>query len=263
MVDVTFLKNDGVFVADDYQSLERASGRLRELANDGKQEIRRNTGNGIGAAPAVEAVLMAAATVEDAAIDIVANNKPSIASSVQKQFDDDLGRNITLYMDLLQGRSQVSANQNRVNLEGISNVSYTSFAFYNSNTTLVDNSAETLLDDTNLGDVLLGVLMHPAEAAFIEAVGSLAATTYSGTGDGTLDKQELFRGSVAETITITASTGGPGATFAVVGSVGGAYGSYTSGSGDAVVGPICINISDGATDFDAADEFTITSVVVA
>lgn len=263
MVDKIFLKNDGVFIADDYQSLERASGRLRELADDGKQEIKRNAGNGLGAAPEVEAVLMAAETYESALADIVTNSYPIISTSSQKQIDDDLGRHITLYMDLLQGRSQVLANQNRINLEGISNESFTNFEFYNSDTTLVDNSGETILDDTNLGDILLGVLMNPEEATFYEGVGSMTGTAYAGTGDGTLDKQELLRGSVVEDITITASNGGPGADFDVVGSVGGSYGTYTSGTGPAVVGPVYIDISDGGTDFVATDEFTITSVAIA
>ena len=259
MVDKILLKNDGTFVADDYQSLERASGRLRELENDGKQLIKRNRGNGLGGEPANEAALLAASVYEAAIADTA---KPGLYVDTDKVFDDDLGRNITLYMDLIQARVQVPANQSRVNNDGKPRNGNKGFLIYNTNTTLVDNRGVVDGDDQNLGDVLLGILTSPNAASFYENAGSLTDTTYSGTGDGTLDKQELLNGSVAETITITASSGGPGATFDVVGSVGGAYGSYTSGSGDAIVGPVCINISDGATDFVATDEFVITSVEV-
>jgi len=256
MVDITFLKNDGYFVADDYQSLERASGRLRELAVDGTQEIRRNRGNGLEEAPSVEAVLMAASTYEAALADIETNAKPSISTTTQKQIDDDLGRHITSYMDLIQGNSQAKAG-----LYGTTNAAYANFEFYNSDTTRVDNRDSSLPDFENFGDVLMGAMLHPDVANYLANVGSLSATTYSGTGDGTI-AVSLKSGSVAETITVTAAGGGPGATFAVVGSISGALGNVVSGAGETDLGVICLDISDGAADYVATDEFTVTSVAI-
>lgn len=263
MVDVTFLKNDGVFVADDYQSLERASGRLRELADDGVQEIQRNRGNGIGSEPAVEAVLMSASVYDAALADIAANSYPSInASAVQEFLDDDLGRNITQYLDLIQGKSQVNSVISKTVAQGKSNEAFAVFKFINTKTTYVDNSAVIVEDGVNLGDVALGYLLHPSMASFLQNTDSLTATAYVGTGNGTISVS-LKEGSIAEDITVTATSGGaPGADFAVVGSISGALGTVTADGGSVDLGVVVIEVTDGATAFEIGDEFTITSVAI-
>lgn len=262
MVDKVLLKNDGVFVADDYQGLYKAAGRLRELAVDGYQEIKRNAGNGLGSAPAVEAVLMSAASYDAALASIASNEYPSISALDAVEFiDDDLGRNITQYMDLIQGKAQVASLQSKVNALGKSKDAFALFKFINSKTTLVDNSSAVSVDDSNLGDKVLGYLMHPKMASYLNNVDDLTATAFVGTGDGTI-AVTLKEGSVAETITVTASGDGPGATFAVVGSVSGALGNVVSDGGAVDLGTVIIEITDGGIDFLTGDEFTITSVAI-
>lgn len=259
MVNKTYLKNDGVFVADDYQSLERASGRLLELAEDGTQEIKRSRGNGLGTEPSVEAVMMSASLFDAALEDIEANSYPSISySSVQEFMDDDLGRNVTQYMDLIQGKSQVNSVLAKVNALGKTNNAFAVFKFINTKTTYVDNSSVVLSDDNNLGDVALGYMLHPKMASFLQNTDDLTSIAYVGTGDGVISAS-LKEGSVLETITVTATSA---TEFDVVGSVSGALGSVTAGAGDTDLGVIVISITVGGTPFEIGDEFTIESIAI-
>lgn len=261
MVDKTILKNDGVFVADDYQGLERASGRLRELADDQSQSIQRRRSTGLsGDTQSVDAVLVSGTYYDNKLDAIATNDYPSIAlQNAQKYFDDDLGRNITNYLNLIQGTAQIKQLRPQVNAIGTNNNEFAVFEFYNTATTLVDDSSATRMDDQNLGDKKLGVLLHPDVYDFFET--SLTGTTFSGTGNGEANIR-LKKGALAETITVTATSAGPGASFDVVGSVNGSYGTITSGTGEKEFSNFFLEVTDGSVAYGIGDEFTITSVAV-
>ena len=85
--------------------------------------------------------------------------------------------------------------------------------------------------------------------------GGAGTPSYTGVGDGTITGLAGGRSSVAETITLTALDD---THFAVNGSVSGSLGTATVGTAFSS-GQIGFTIDAGATDFEAGDQFTVTT----
>lgn len=248
MTTITLNKDDGIFVYEDYLK-GRAALRIKELSGDiPSQSIKRNS-NGT-----TEAVLVSQTwyATRQAAFD--AADAPTFDSLAEKRDDDYMGGNLSLMIDLILGRRQVASRAQKLANEGITQDCFKSYDICESKPYWVDNSnAITLEANTKQGGVSVAFLLHPGEYAALAA--APVATTYAGTGDGTISSSLHPGGSIAETITVTATSA---TTFDVVGSVSGALGSVTIGT--TFVSPqITIDIVAGGTAFVATDEFTITS----
>ena len=246
MATLTINKDDGIFIYDDYLK-GRAALRIKELNSTiPSQSIRRGS-NG-----EVEAVLVSKAWYDTNA----GVNAGTFAANLEVQDDDFMGSNLSTMIDLIQGRAQTKELITRVSNEGISGDAFKAYCLIEKKAFWVDNSNEIILEPTSkVGGDTKAYLLHPIHYASL--AGTPVDTTYVGTGDGTLDKQELKpAGAIAETITVTATSA---TSFDVVGSVTGAIGTLTVG--ETFDSPqICLLITAGGTPFVAADEFTIDSV---
>jgi hypothetical protein len=88
--------------------------------------------------------------------------------------------------------------------------------------------------------------------------GSHGAISQTGTGNGKLTNFRALSSAVAETWTITATSGGPTAAFSVVGSVSGAQAAATVGTAYSVPGKVAFKLIDGSVDFIVGDQFQVT-----
>jgi len=248
LATLTINKDDGIFVYEDYLK-GRAALRIKELNSTiPSQSIRRDS-NGD-----VEAVLVSKDWYDTQVAAF--GSAPTFAASLEVRDDDYMGSNLSTMIDLILGRSQTKGRRTKVNNEGISGDAFKGYDLLELKGFYVDNSNEIILEPTTkVGGDTKAYLLHPSHYAALATTPT--DTTYAGTGDGTLDKQELKPGgSVAETITVTATSA---TSFDVVGSVTGAIGTLTV---DAVFdsAQICLLITAGGTPFVGGDLFTITSV---
>lgn len=210
MADRIILKNSGVFVADDYQGLERASGRLLELAEDIQQPIQRRSGRGFSDEQNVEAHLVSYdhyKQKKDAFDSAGDYGAPFISVEESELFDDDLGRNITKYIDLIQGRSQVLSGLPEVVRLGTSLGAYRNISFKDSAKIIVDNATIVREDGKVIGGNKLGILVHPDVHNFIESI-TPEAITFVGTGNGTISDVSMKKGSIDEEVTVEMTNAG-------------------------------------------------------
>lgn len=115
------------------------------------------------------------------------------------------------------------------------------------------NTSGDFFTDTkrgNISDIAVGYM----------AKGNIVDNTYVGTGNGAISAQAAFEAQREETISLTATTTGPSATFTVEGDKSGTqpYPDYTSGSGTYAGAPTLIEfaLSDGGTPYAIGDKFT-------
>lgn len=88
--------------------------------------------------------------------------------------------------------------------------------------------------------------------------GSHGAITQTGTGNGKLTNFRALSDAVAETWTLTATSGGPTAAFSVTGSVSGAQAAAAVGTAYSVPGLVAFKLLDGTVDFIVGDQFQVT-----
>lgn len=252
MTTITLNKDDGIFIYEDYLK-GRAALRIKELTADNPyQAIKRNS-NGD-----TEVYLVSDSWYTTRLAAFTAVDAPTFSSSAEKRPDDFMGYNLSLMIDLIYGRAQVTSRTQKMNNEGISAEAFKSYNLCESKAYWVDNSDEIILEPTTKqGGTSLAYLLHPAEYAALAA--TPVATTYTGTGDGTISSVLHPGFAVAETITVTATSA---TSFDVVGSVSGALGTLTVGT-TFVSDQITIDITAGGTPFVATDEFVITSYAAA
>jgi len=255
-MDITILKNDGVFIYDDYRK-GRAGQRMAELQDDGFHAIRREDNGDIKAylmsAPDYDAALAAAQAVIAALP----------AANISEVADDYLGANISSMIDLVLGNAQVIASIPKTANEGLNEDAFKAFSIVKTKQYYLDNKDEPKPtgDEVLAGGQKLAYLLHPAHYALL--VAAPVAGGYVGVGDGVMSEiyQNLTK-SVTEVITVTCTVPAPGAgDFSVMGSVSGALGTATAGipfSSDV----ISFLISPGAIDFLAGDAFTINVTAI-
>lgn len=248
MATITINKDDGIFVYEDYLK-GRAGLRIKELNSTIPSQSIKRTSNGT-----TEAVLVSKAWFDARETAFVA--AASFAYLAEVRDDDFMGSNLSLMIDLIRGRAQTKERLTKLNNEGITGNAFKAYELLALKAYYVDDSDAIILEPTTKkGGVVLALLLHPSHYAALGA--TPVATIYAGTGDGTLDKQQLKPGgAVVETITVTATSA---TSFDVVGSVTGAIGTLTVGT--VFDSPqICLLITAGGTPFVGGDLFTIDSV---
>jgi hypothetical protein len=245
---ITLNKDDGIFIYEDYLK-GRAALRIKELSTAiPSQSIKRNSNS------LTEAVLVSDAWYTGRQAAYTAVDAPTFESTAEKRDDDFMGSNISLMIDLIRGRAQVTSRTQKIVNEGITQDSFKAYNLCEQKAFWVDNSDAIILEPTTKqGGVSRAFLLHQAEFAALSA--TPVATTYSGTGDGTISSTLHPGAAVAETITLTATSA---TSFTVVGSTTGAMGTLTVGT-TFVSDQITIDITAGGTPFVATDEFVITS----
>lgn len=230
----TILKNDGIFVVDDYKK-KRAAQRLSELATDLSHQIRRNV------ASDVEAVMVAPS--------VLAVSGKTLDANMEKVADDSLSDNIDKHLDLILGREQVKSRLDLIEAQDL-DAKFKAYQYINTKSYSIDGEA--------LGDVVRAYLISKTAYDLFTGI-TVGTPAYVGTGDGTLDSFEYIVGvnSVAEDITLTATSA---TEFAVAGSVSGALGTLTVGTlfESSLVKAL---ITAGGTPFQAGDEFTISITI--
>lgn len=242
MTTKTILKDDGIFVYDDYKQ-GRAALRIKELnSTNPAQYIRRtSTGN-------IKAVLVSADWLEAQ----LASNA-AFKQNYQVVSDDFLGSNLSKMVDLIQGHAQTKALVKTVAETGITLDAYLSYKVINSAEYFSDQSPIIPYEESakKKGEVV-AYMIHPDIYGVLAS--AVAPITYLGTGDGTMTASLVPSGAVTEIITATATDP---VTFAVAGSVSGALGNATVGTlfTSAVVELL---ITDGSVAFVAGDAFTVT-----
>jgi hypothetical protein len=251
MTTKTILKNDGIFVYEDYK-LGRAALRIKELNGVNPAQNIRRTSTG-----AVEAVLVSAAWMDS----MLAGYSTAVAPTYKQAYsvvaDDYLGSNLSKMVDLINGHAQTKELVKPVAEQGTSGAGYLTYKIIVSAEWFQDQSPVIPFEESSkkAGQVV-AYLMHSDVYALLAA--APVAGTYVGTGDGTLAAELIPGGAVAETITATATSA---TDFAVVGSVTGAMGNATVGT--LFTGPqVELLITDGTVAFVAGDLFTFASVVV-
>jgi hypothetical protein len=236
----TILKNDGIFVVDDYKK-KRAAQRLSELASDLTHEIRRSI------EADVEAVMVAPSVFNDAEANVT--QAKSLDANVERVDDDSLAVNIDKHLDLILGREQVKSRLDLIEAQNLDE-KFKDYEYINTKAFSIDGEDQ--------GDEIKAYLISKEAYDLFDSI-SVGAPGYAGTGDGTLDAFEYKVGlsSVAESITLTATSA---TEFTVAGSVSGTLGTLTVGTPfeSALVNA---EISAGGTPFQAGDEFTIAITV--
>lgn len=108
----------------------------------------------------------------------------------------------------------------------------------------------------------LSVLSSCAQTVFVDPSAGTCQADAGNTGDGTCTIGTVYYTVVSETLTLTATSSGPNATFSVTGSSSGSLGTITSGSLQTVqkssLDYITVTLSDGGTPYAVNDEFTVT-----
>lgn len=251
MTTKTILKNDGIFIYDDYK-LGRAALRIKELNSmNPAQNIRRNS-NGT-----VEAVLVSA----DWMATVLGGYSTAVAATPKQSYhtvtDDYVGSNLSKMIDFIKGHAQTKALEKTVVEEGISGAGYLSYKIITSAEWFQDQSPVVPFEESaKKAGVVIAYLIHPDMYASLAT--APVAGSYAGTGDGVMNATLVPSGAVLETITATATAP---TTFAVVGSVSGALGNATVGV--PFTSPqVEILITEGAIAFVAGDVFTFASTVV-
>jgi hypothetical protein len=109
---------------------------------------------------------------------------------------------------------------------------------------------------------LVILLAGCAQTVFVDPSAG-TCTAGANTGNGTCTINSVFYQVRSETLTFSATTAGPSATFSVTGSVSGALGSITSGSSQTVniesIPALQVTLSDGGTPYAISDSFTVTT----
>jgi len=245
---VTINKDDGIFIYEDYKG-GRAALRIKELSTTIPSQAIKRSSNGTN-----EAMLVSEAWYTARKAAFTAVDAPAFASLAELRDDDFMGSNLSLMIDLIRGRRQVASRAIKLVNEGITFANFKSYDLIEQKPFWVDNSDAIILEPTTKqGGATKAFLIHPAEYAALAAAPT--ATTYVGTGDGTISSSLHNGGAVAETITVTATSA---TSFDVVGTTSGAIGTLTVGT-TFVSAQITIDITAGGTPFVATDEFTITS----
>ncbi len=250
MSTVTFLKNDGIFIYADYLR-GRAALRIRELDSiNPAQVIRRDRAGD----PVAVLVSKAWYDARIAAYDAV--DAATFSDLKETKDDDFMGSNLSLMIDLVRGNAQTTDLQRKINATGLTNADFKTWSIIDLKEFFRDNSDAVPFEPTvQVGGEVLALLLHTGHHAALAATPT--TTTYSGTGNGTLDVVKLHPGgAVTETITATATSA---TSFTIAGTVSGTIGTLTVGT--VFESPqIRLLITAGGTPFVATDEFTIASV---
>lgn len=251
MTTQTILKNDGIFIYEDYKH-GRAALRVSELsAQEYYQLIRRTSESDAD----VKAVLLQADWYDARVAAILATPAPPFDTTTETVTDDFTGHNIHNMIDMINGEPQVTSRLNKSNAQGLTSDTFKVYDIIKLKEYYPDNSTAVPYEDSvRVGGDTYAYLVHYAHYQHLAATPT--ATTYVGTGDGTLVAYLKPGGAVAETITVTATAP---TTFTVVGSVTGSMGTLTVGT--TFESPqVKIDITAGGTPFVATDAFVITSV---
>jgi hypothetical protein len=251
MTTVTLLKQDGIYIYDDFKNPRKAAQHLRELtAAIPSYSVKRKSND-----TKFQLVLVSKAWWDAKILASASGNSFSFSETIIT--DDFLAKNFSTIADLIQGRAQTQALLRKVTDQGLSHKDFKVFTVVDSSKFYKDDSDVIKLENsTAVKGNAIGYVLHPAHFAALSATPT--ATTFAGAGNGTLVSGLHHSGAVAEIITVTATSP---TSFTVAGSVSLAMGVLTVGV--LFESPqIEILITAGSTPFAAADLFTITSIVV-
>ena len=250
MATITLLKDDGIFTYDDYLR-GRAALRIKELNSDvPSQSIRRKS-----ASTDILAVLVRRAWYDARIAAYEAVDAAPFSNLKEIRDDDFMGYNLSLMIDLLRGNAQTPALVSRIANEGITQNDFKVYSLVEKKGFWKDDSTVVPFEESQkIGGDPVAFLLHSNHYNALATAPT--ATTYTGTGDGTIAPSLRHGGAIAETITITATSA---TSFTVTGSTSGALGVLTVGT--LFESPqITILIEAGGTPFVATDEFVVTSV---
>jgi len=252
MTTVTLLKQDGTYIYEDFKNARKAAQHLRELTTANPSYSVKRMSNDTK----YQLVLVSKAWWDEKAAAYASENPFSYSNTTIT--DDYLANNFSTIADLIQGRAQTPALLRKVTDQGLSHKDFKVFTVVDSSKFYKDDSNVIKFENsTAVAGSAIGYVLHPAHFAALSATGT--ATTYAGTGDGTITTLGLHHsGAIAETITATALTA---TTFEIEGSVSGILGVLTTGVlFESAQLELLIDV--GTTAFVAGDLFTITSIVV-
>ena len=246
----TILKDDGIFVYQDYY-FGKAALRVAELtAANPVQNIRRYSDS-----KTVEAVLVSAAWYDTA---LAAFNKAAFfKQSIETRADDYLGPNMSTMIDYINGHAQTKDLVKTVAERGLTTQAFKTYEIIKSAAWYEDASVVIPFEESSkkAGNAV-AYLIHAKLYELLSTV-TPVATTYAGTGNGTLQASLSLFGAVAETITLTATVADP-TKFDLVGSVSGAI-----GTASVWVPFVCTQgeflLVQGTIAFIAGDAFVVTS----
>jgi len=247
----TLLKNDNVFIYEDYKG-GRSALRLREFSTaNPAQQIRRNS-NG-----PIKAVLVSKAWWDAQAAIFAADIAAVPAAAIQMVDDDFMGVNLSTMIDLVVGHAETVVQAKRVAADGFGLKYFKAYSILDKKKFYQDDS--NVIVDGARGGNALGYLIHPSHYAALLA--ATVAGAFVGAGNGTA-LVELYNGfAVLETFTITLTSA---TAYTVVGSVSGALGAGVVGK-PFETAVARFTLTAGTIAFVAADVFTVESydVVVA
>jgi hypothetical protein len=246
---LTFLKDDGLFIYEDYLK-GRAALRIKELSTAIPSQVIKRTSGGDP-----QAVLVSKAWYDARVAAFNAGDTPLFSNLKELVDDDFMGSNLSLMIDLIRGKKQTVLQSASTTNRGITQDDFGVWSIVEFKEFFRDDSTAVPFEDTSrLGGDVQALLLHNAHHAALAA--TPVATIYAGTGDGTIVSTLHHGGAVTETITVTATSA---TSFDVVGTVSGAIGTLTVGT-TFVSEQITIDITAGGTPFVATDVFTIDSV---
>ena len=255
MTTITLIKDTGTFVYDDYY-YGRSALRIRELNDQNPaQNIKRSKSH-----QTVEAVLISANWYDTQIAAFTSVNAPSFKNNYELVADDYMGQNVSTMCNLIQSYPETTRLQRKVDDEGTTIYAFKAYTLVGTKEFYRDETIKPFLEtkDKLVGDVKVGgdiraYLVHPSY--YQSLMQTPVATTYVGTGNGTLLAELCPAGAIAETITITATDA---THFNVVGSVSGAIGVAVVGT-TFVSLQIEVTLTAGTISFIAGDAFVVTS----
>ena len=253
---VTLLKSDGIFVYEDYTK-EKVALRLKELLLDVYHPIRRTSNGG------VVAYLVSKNWYDTQVAAFLAAPAPIFESVMLEITDDFLASNLSVLIDLVNGKAQIPELTSKVANEGFTADHLKLFKVIDTKGFQeVYNETDLAVGQPVIGGNAEAYLINPKYFTYLSTVVPVA-TTYAGVGNGALSDVFGHPGNtLSETITLTCIAAVPnGGTFSVVGSVSGALANANVGvMYDSSVVSFLIN--DGAADFLAGDAFVITMIAM-
>lgn len=252
MTTQTILKNDGVFVYEDYKK-GRGALRVSELnAQEYYQLIRRTNGGD------VQAVLVEQEWHDARMAAILATPAPVFSGESETVADDFIGDNLSNMIDMINGNPQVTSRVNKTNYQGTTLDTFKIYSIIKLKEYYADGSEAVPFEESvKVGGSIYAYLIHYGLYQHLAATPT--ATTYTGTGNGIMVVVLKPGGAVAETVTVTATSA---TSFTVVGSVTGSMGVATVGT-EFESPQVKLTITAGGTPFVATDAFIITSVAAA
>lgn len=112
--------------------------------------------------------------------------------------------------------------------------------------------------------LLLTTQVYGAQTVFNDPSSGACSAGGGNVGNGTCTISQTSYAAKTETVTFTATSVGPAATFTVIGSVSGAMSSITSGSAQSIsngasLPVLIVTLSDGGTPYSIGDTFTVST----